>query len=105
VSSNDGKPHGSGGHTGTMTAFDILVPREEVVYLKAVLEAYPGLAAVHAERGRQLGDSAPLTIVTTPELATELGEVLSELAREMRLVLLSKNLHPADGIGASARGT
>ena len=76
----------------TMATFDILVPREEVVYLKAVLEAYPGLAGVHAERGRQRGGSVPLTIVTTPELASEVGEVLAELGQEMTIVLSSSHL-------------
>jgi hypothetical protein len=85
VSSNDERPRSARVEADTMAAIDILVPREEVVYLKAVLEAYPGLAGVHAESGRQRSDEVPLTLVTTRALARELDEVLTELAREMPL--------------------
>jgi hypothetical protein len=72
-----------------MAAWEVLVAREEVVYLKAVLEAYPGLAAVQAERGRQSSDRVPLTLVTTVELADELGQVLRELAEEIPVTVLA----------------
>jgi hypothetical protein len=104
VSSNDGNLLSLGVDAKTMATFDILVPREEVVYLKAVLEAYPGLAGVHAERGRQRGDSVPLTIVTTSELAAEVGAVLDELGDEMPLVLQSSHLPEATN-DTSRRGT
>jgi hypothetical protein len=61
----------------------VLVPVQDVVYFKSVLEAYPGLAAVHAERGQASGGSASLVVATTPELAGELDGVLDELSREI----------------------
>lgn len=68
----------------------IVVPVSEVVFLKSVLEAYPGLAAVHAERAHsrrgQTADDAPkgttLVVATTPGFESELDELLAELRRE-----------------------
>jgi hypothetical protein len=60
----------------------VTVPVQDVVFVKSVLEAYPGLAAVHAERTRfsNKPSNASLVIATTAELAGELDEVLSELS-------------------------
>lgn len=59
----------------------VTVPMHDVVFVKSVLEAYPGLAAVHAERtpSSNTTRTASLVIATTAELAGELDEVLSEL--------------------------
>jgi hypothetical protein len=69
----------------------VMVAARDVVFLKSVLEAYPGLAAVHAERARTSGAApsrASLVIATTDELAGELDEVLAELAQTIHLSIL-----------------
>ncbi|HZO11719.1 MAG TPA: hypothetical protein VFB62_00620 [Polyangiaceae bacterium] len=60
----------------------VTVPVQDVVFVKSVLEAYPGLAAVHAERirGASKTPNTSLVVATTAELAGELDEVLSELS-------------------------
>ncbi len=92
----------SGADGDLMVEFDVVVSRGEIVYLKAVLEAHPGLAAVHAEPGRQLGAEVPLTIVTTRSLAGELEQVLDELGEEIPLVMRTHDRRSGESPG---RGT
>src|SRR5262245_16725847 len=82
-----------------MIVRSVLVPVHDVVFFKSVLEAYPGLAAVHAERGMKYGPalsdgsgpkgsaepSAELVVATTSELSGELDAVLDELSHALAL--------------------
>ena len=63
----------------------IRVETSQVVYLKSILEAYPGIAAVHARPGVNSGDSAELLIATTQGFASEVDDVLRELTSEIAL--------------------
>lgn len=56
-----------------LVARRVRVPREEVAWLRYVLEAHDGLANLHGT-----GDGA-ITLVTTTSRAAELDEVLAEL--------------------------
>jgi len=71
----------------------VIADAEDVVFFKSVLEAYPGVAAVHAERRSDEHDSGPfarprrLVVATTPGLSAELDELLEGLRAEMALVV------------------
>lgn len=68
-----------------LTERAVVVPTHEVVYVKSILEAYPGLASVHARPGRETTGGARLVIACTPALAPELDAVIDELAVEVSL--------------------
>jgi hypothetical protein len=55
----------------------VVVAVEEVVYVRAILEANNGVAAVYSESG---GD---LTLVTSPCRLLELEQLLLDLKREL----------------------
>jgi hypothetical protein len=59
------------------------LPTEEVVFFKSLVEAYPGVAAVHA--GRKAGQRAmtQLCVATSPSLERELDGLLGDLAAEI----------------------
>lgn len=61
----------------------ISLPPAEVLFVKSVLEAYPGLCSVHAPRGRVQGDRAPLIVAAPPQAATEVDAILDELLTEV----------------------
>jgi hypothetical protein len=72
----------------------VVIPVSEVVFFKSVLEAYPGLAAVHAERAEKKQANAPqdlaprkahLVVATTPGFEAELDALLHEMSGEMSL--------------------
>lgn len=66
----------------------VMVPTRDVVFFKSVLEAYSGLAAVHAERtptSSEPAATASLVVAASAELAGELDEVLCELAQTIPL--------------------
>ncbi len=71
----------------------VVVEAEEVVFLKSIIEAYPGVAAVHAERRQAQqavsGVARPRTLMvaTTPGLAPELDLMLDGLSDEVSLVI------------------
>lgn len=52
----------------------VRVAREEVAWLRYVLEAHDGLANLHGAR------DGTITLVTTEDLASELDAVLAELS-------------------------
>jgi hypothetical protein len=68
-----------------LTVMPVVVPTHEVVFVKGVLEAYPGIASVHAERGRVTSDGAPLVLACDPGFADELAAIVDELAAEVGL--------------------
>ncbi len=55
----------------------VVVAVEQVVYVRAILEANNGVAAVYSESG---GD---LTLVTSPCRLAELEQLLGDLQREL----------------------
>jgi hypothetical protein len=59
----------------------VRVAAEDVVFVKGVLEASEGLAAMFAERGGELSIAAP------PERHADLAEVLADLEREVGAVV------------------
>ena len=76
----------------------VLVAVPEAVFFKSLIEAYPGLAALHAERTIKTAASpvaespvaekrAQLVVATTPGFEMELDELLHELSQEMDLTL------------------
>jgi hypothetical protein len=71
----------------------VVVDAEDVVFLKSVIEAYPGVAAVHAERRQAMAGAGPLPrprtlmLATTPELGSELDQLLEDLRGELPLVI------------------
>lgn len=58
------------------------IPPSEVLFVKSVLEAYPGLCSVHAPRGRVQGPLAPLVIACSHEAVVEVHSILDELEAE-----------------------
>ncbi len=68
-----------------LTERTVVVPTHEVVYVKSILEAYPGLASVHAQPGRETTGGARLVIACTPGLTSELDDVIDELGEEVSL--------------------
>lgn len=66
-----------------MSLRDVQVPTSEVVYFKSLIEAYPGVAAVHATRGAARSEMARLLVATTQELQSELDALLTELTTEI----------------------
>lgn len=70
-----------------LTVREVVVPTQDVVYVKSILEAHPGLASVHAAPGRETSSGARLTIATTAGLVDELDGVLSDLVDEAKLVV------------------
>ncbi|MBW2454473.1 MAG: hypothetical protein JRI68_08180 [Deltaproteobacteria bacterium] len=71
----------------------VVVEAEDVVFLKSIIEAYPGVAAVHAERRQAQravsGVARPRTLVvaTTPGLGAELDHLLDSMRGELALVI------------------
>ena len=63
----------------------VVVPTHEVVYVKSILEAYPGLASVHARPGRETSGGARLVIASAPGMVNELDAVIDELEAEVSL--------------------
>ncbi|MEM1029951.1 MAG: hypothetical protein AAF928_06905 [Myxococcota bacterium] len=51
------------------------VPTPAVVVVKSVLEAYPGLASVHAAAGRAPGEHTRLFVASSPAVADEVAEI------------------------------
>jgi hypothetical protein len=73
-----------------LTVREVVVPTQDVIYVKSILEAHPGLASVHAKPGRETSGGARLSIATTAGLVEELDGVLSELTTEAGLVLVEE---------------
>jgi hypothetical protein len=89
-------------HDG-MVVRAVSLPAAEVVMLKSVLEAHPGVASVHAVRGRVRGPRAGLRVAATRELAAELDGVLHDLAEEIPgLVCSPEVLGSPDGAGGNS---
>ncbi len=71
----------------------VTVEAKDVVYLKSVIEAYPGVAAVHAERGQGeqqrdgLARPRQLILATTPGFGPELDGLLEDLQDELQLLI------------------
>ena len=63
----------------------VVVPTHEVVYVKSILEAYPGLASVHAQPGRETTGGARLVLASTRGLTAMLDAVIDELTEEVGL--------------------
>jgi len=63
-----------------LVARKLSIPRADVVFLKAVLEASEGLGAVFADKGGDLFVAAPTS------RAAELDQLLADLAVELELV-------------------
>jgi hypothetical protein len=70
-------------HEDAMCLRDVELPTGEVVFFKSLIEAYPGVAAVHATRGAARGEQSSLVVATTAELEAELDGLLSDLAHEI----------------------
>ena len=69
-----------------MVLRELRVAVADIVYLKDVLEAYPGIASIHAEpaeKGRAPRATADLLVAATPAFEAELDAVLEELAEEI----------------------
>jgi hypothetical protein len=66
-----------------MAVREVSMPTPEVVLFKSLIEAHPGVAAVHALPGRVRGARAELCVATTRELEPELDAVLAELTEEI----------------------
>ncbi len=90
-----------------MVVRKVIAEAEDVVFLKSVLEAYPGVAAVHAERGQgPPGRDHPkrprqLILATTPGFGPELDDVLADLQGELSLVIDGVSRSPLDDDGVS----
>jgi len=61
------------------------VATEQVVFLKSILEVYPGIAAVHAPPGAAKGGRASLMLASTPGLVGELDAMLADIADAVSL--------------------
>lgn len=70
-----------------MICRSVRVPTREVVYVKSIVEAYPGLATILAPPGRELGETARLFVVFHPGAEGEVGGMLGELSLETGLVV------------------
>ena len=60
-----------------MVTRSLVVRAEDVVFLKGVIEAHDGIAAVYAEKGGELLIAAPAS------RKEELDELVEDLAREL----------------------
>lgn len=58
-----------------MVVQTITVPTAAVVYVKAILEAYPGLASVHAARGKAQDERTRLFIASSPEVQDDVADI------------------------------
>jgi hypothetical protein len=96
-------------HVDAMTLRDVDLPKREVVFFKSLIEAYPGVAAVHATR-RDAANSrhaapggtpaARLIVATSRELTAELDGLLADLANEIDGLAWNNSEHSnADGDG------
>ena len=74
-------PNSGGVLLGDLIVRRVRVPAHEVVFLKGVIDASEGVAAVFAERG---GD---LTIATLPSQKEELDRILQDLREETGALL------------------
>jgi hypothetical protein len=63
-----------------MVIRQITVPTTAVVFVKAIIEAYPGLASVHAARGRAPDERTMLFIASSPEVQAEVAGICADLA-------------------------
>jgi hypothetical protein len=76
-----------------MVVRKVIVEAEDVVFLKSVIEAYPGVAAVHAERGQGLVERdglvrpRQLILATTSGFESELDGLLEDLQGELSLII------------------
>lgn len=59
------------------------IPAAEVLFVKSVLEAYPGLCSVHAPRGRVQGPLAPLVVACAEGATGDVDAILDELVAEV----------------------
>jgi hypothetical protein len=64
-----------------LVARNVRLPKKEVVFLKAILEASEGLGTVFAERGGDLIVAAPTS------RAAELDQLLADLSAELGAAL------------------
>jgi len=58
-----------------MVVQTITVPTSAVVHVKAIIEAYPGLASVHAARGRTQDPRTRLFIASSPEVQDDVADI------------------------------
>lgn len=65
----------------------VRIARREIVYLKSIIEAYPGLASVHAPPGRELGETTRVFVMFPPGAASEVDAMLGELALEITMAV------------------
>jgi len=64
-----------------MVVQTITVPTHAVVVAKAIIEAYPGLASVHAARGKAKDERTLLFIASSPEVSEDVSDIcLHDLA-------------------------
>ncbi len=73
-------------HDDDMALFDVDLPTREVVFFKGLIEAYPGVAAVHAVpavRGAPRTAVARLIVATSRSLEGELGGILNDLTTQI----------------------
>ena len=59
------------------------VPVSEVVFVKGILEAYPGMVAMHSPPGRVVGTRAPFALATTAGWKEALRRIMRDLAEEV----------------------
>jgi len=66
-----------------MALRELWVPSEVMGYLKSIVEAHPGLAAVHAGRANAATQTVRAVLLTTGAQARQLDALLRDLATEL----------------------
>jgi hypothetical protein len=82
-----------------MVLRDVDVPKARVGLLKCLIEAYPGVAAVHAVRGAAHSDVVRLLLSSTRELGGELDGLLTDLTHEIEGLSWKVSEHEMVGDG------
>ena len=81
-----------------LVARKVSIPKEQVVFLKAILEASEGLGAVFAEPRGGHGGGGDLVVAAPVSRAAELDELLADLELELG-AQAAESSAPERGVG------